>query len=722
MSENHSMSNSATPHYCPRCSAAQTPEEPECKCGQKRPPVGWMQDALVGQVLGGRHHVTRRLGAGGFGTVYLAIQQPFGAKRAVKVLNEQVAYDEQVIARFEREATVLGRLQSKEIVGIVDYGIIESIGSPYLVMEFAEGLTLQKLMENEGPLSAERSLRIIRQIATALHSASQQNILHRDLKPDNVIVHTDPITGDEVKVLDLGIAKILGAGLTVTSTRGVMGTPEYMAPERWTASHEEDARSDLWSLGVILYVMLARRLPFPYENNDIASIIHRICKLDYPPVILVSGPESINQGALGLLDMMLAKIPHNRPESAGHLVQLIDEILTIPGSTASHDQANFQASTTPKTMEVTVSAEAKVSYSDDSTPDTNLPAEEVPRPKIPSTRKSEAAHHREPPKPSKAKWIALGFITFIILCGVVAFVVYPMLTDLLESVTSEDQSPKVTKTEQETNQEITTTPQETVKPAPDGTQISEKDATSEPLEVAPVEKQVLPPPEGMVGITAGSYPIGCHEGDNNCYDDERPAQEITVNAFAIMKTEVLMEDYDMCVAEKGCTPAGKGGQCNWQKSTKENHPINCVDWHSADAYCKFKGWRLPTEEEWEIAARGKTHSDYPWGNEPPDCDHTTMSGDSKNCTTETTPSGSKTQDASWSGAMDLGGNVREWVASDYGPYGEKIETSTEKVNRGGSWKMASKEFSTSHTRQVDSPDENRPDLGFRCAAPWQQEP
>ena len=226
--------------------------------------------------------------------------------------------------------------------------------------------------------------------------------------------------------------------------------------------------------------------------------------------------------------------------------------------------------------------------------------------------------------------------------------------------------------------------------------------------------KVKPPPAGMVAVAAGKYTVGCQTGDSYCFDDEKPPFEMKLGAYAIMIKEVTAEQYDECVGAGACPRAGKGAKCNWQRSDRDKHPINCVNLKGAMAYCKKHGWRLPTEWEWEVAARGKKSPDYPWGDQTPSCTRAAMaSAEGKGCgKNHTLPVGSRPGDKSWCDVLDMGGNVREWVVS-----GRKRSNAGEgkAFNRGGSWVMKADQFPTSHTRIVDSVTEKRNDLGFRCA-------
>jgi len=223
----------------------------------------------------------------------------------------------------------------------------------------------------------------------------------------------------------------------------------------------------------------------------------------------------------------------------------------------------------------------------------------------------------------------------------------------------------------------------------------------------------------MVAIAAGSYVIGCDPKFNQrkCWDDETPAQKVTLSDYAIMQHEVTVAEYASCVMAGKCSRPGRGTGCTGHRKDLERAPINCVSWAAAKDYCEHRGWRLPSEPEWEAAARGKARTDFPWGNAQPSCEFVAVAA--SGCDSQGPAAvGSHSKDKSWAEVYDMGGNVREWTADDYQAYqGGKADPDRKggKVNRGGSFAMKAAKFNAAHTRGVDPADTIRPTLGFRCA-------
>src|SRR5689334_15801322 len=252
---------------CAACHTANVDGARFCaKCGALLPTAPADTDSLIGQIVGGRYRVTQLLGEGGMGRVYLAEQQmgTHVRKVAVKTLQAQYAQDPQVLARFHRECGTVAELEHPNTIQFFDFGQTPD-GQLYIAMEFVQGQSLSTALQ-QGPMRPERVLKIMAQVCGSLEEAHGRGVVHRDLKPDNIILTTRAGQADFVKVLDFGIAKRSEAKdqaqeQKLTQQGMVLGTPPYMSPEQFSGK-ELDARSDIYSLGVMAYEMLTGRLPF----------------------------------------------------------------------------------------------------------------------------------------------------------------------------------------------------------------------------------------------------------------------------------------------------------------------------------------------------------------------------------------------------------------------------------------------------------------------------
>lgn len=226
----------------------------------------------------GSYRLVRLIGKGGMGAVYEAIQEPIERRVAIKVLHGRYAQEQEIAQRFFNEARAVNIVDHPGIVQISDYGQLPS-GVAYLVMEFLKGDTLgQKLKANGGKLGVPEVVRISRQIAAALAAAHEKGVIHRDLKPDNIMLISDPDPEApgriRVKLLDFGIAKVaaeLNQGAAQTAADVVMGTPKYMAPEQCRGAGNVDDKADVYSLGVIMYEMLVGKPPFTGAQGEILA-------------------------------------------------------------------------------------------------------------------------------------------------------------------------------------------------------------------------------------------------------------------------------------------------------------------------------------------------------------------------------------------------------------------------------------------------------------------
>jgi eukaryotic-like serine/threonine-protein kinase len=272
---------------------------------------------LIGQVLGGRYRVTSLLGSGGMGAVYRAEHTELKKTVALKVLNQEMASHREAAMRFEREAMVSAQIQHPNVVSATDSGRLPD-GSLYLVLEYISGYSLRELLERETRLEPARALWIGAQIAEALGAAHHQGVVHRDLKPGNVMLLGSDHQPETVKVLDFGLARVAGEGRSgepLTRTGSVFGTPEYMSPEQ-ARGEIVDHRADLYALGVILYELLSGKQPF-VALELVAVLIKHI--QEPPPPMTSDVPEAIARYVMSLLD----KDPNRRPSDARQVAKTL---------------------------------------------------------------------------------------------------------------------------------------------------------------------------------------------------------------------------------------------------------------------------------------------------------------------------------------------------------------------------------------------------------------
>lgn len=281
---------------------------------------------MVGVTLAGRYKILSRLARGGMASVYLAQHTLIGRKAAIKVLRRELCDDPVQRDRFVREARAVNRIDHENIVQIVDYGEADD-GRVFLVMEYLPGESLHHRI-GRGVLPPLRALDIAAQIAAGLARAHQMGVIHRDLKPDNILLlpPTEPGGRDRVKILDFGIAKLLDQP-ALTASDKIFGTPGYIAPE-YASGAPIDARADLYSLGVVLYEMVTGRLPFEAEYPADLLLKHM---LD-PPIPPRAVRPELSQHVEDLILRLLVKNADQRFRDAFHLIEEIDRVrLTIGG-------------------------------------------------------------------------------------------------------------------------------------------------------------------------------------------------------------------------------------------------------------------------------------------------------------------------------------------------------------------------------------------------------
>ncbi len=306
---------------CPKCGA----EYPDTTtlCPADGIALEKTDDSLLGQILAEKYRIDERLSEGGMGAVYRGTHVLMDKTVAIKVLHPSLAADEKIVARFSREARAASRISHPHAISVTDFGEGEK-GIVFLVMEYLSGQTLKNIIRNEGPLPLARVVEIVKQVGGALEAAHEQGVVHRDLKSDNIML-ASTASGDYAKVLDFGIAKIKepeGAyDPHLTSPDHVIGTPQYMSPEQCSQSPDIDARSDIYSLGVIIFEMLVGHVPFTGDSPTAIMLKH----LQHPAPSVLTERDDLPM----VVGTVVARALEKRPEDRYQTVIELVEDLTI---------------------------------------------------------------------------------------------------------------------------------------------------------------------------------------------------------------------------------------------------------------------------------------------------------------------------------------------------------------------------------------------------------
>ncbi len=657
---------------------------------------------LNGAVIG-QYHIIKQIGRGGMATVYKAYQPNLDRYVAVKVLATDVANTQDFIARFEREARAVARLRHRNILTIFDYGRQRNVF--YLVMEYVSGGTL---IERLGwPQDLTYAVNVISQVGDALAYAHRQGMIHRDVKPGNILM-----AGEDWPLLsDFGLAKMMQDSLHLTASGASVGTPQYMSPEQ-AEGVMVDQRSDIYSLGIVLYEAVTGRPPFG-TDNPVAIILRRMHESPTPPHILRSDlPPELER----IILKALTKSPDNRYQRMEEFIQDLREAYPLPANGNVVHLGNSQPTDAPP---------ARV---------------RADTPRLPRRR----------PFP----WLS-ATIGLVLLLALALTLILSMNSAALRPPPGATQAPA------SPTRPAVTTPTELASPSPEPTpkpQTVAPTATPSPSAAptttpSPTAAPTATPSQAaielrvwgtdgaeMILVPAGEFIMGSEE----LGDDERPAHLVYLDAFWIDRYEVSNDRFARFVAATGyqTEAQARGWGWVWKGSEWEKvegadwrhprgsassiegrleHPVVLVSWNDARAYCQWAGKQLPSEAQWEKAARGTAGWRYAWGDD--------FDGSQANTSEaglgDTAPVGHfSPQGDSPYGACDMTGNVWEWVAdwyaSDYyrqaapeNPSGPV--TGSDKVLRGGSWPF-DEVYARAAFRYNARPDYTYDFAGFRCSS------
>lgn len=641
------------------------------------------KDKMIGLSIDGRYRIDGLIGIGGMGTVYLATRVLIGDEVAIKILHSDRT-DPHASERFRREAQAAARLKHPNAVSIYDFGV-STDGLQYLVMEFVEGESLREVTRRQGPLEFSLVAEITSQICAALDEAHRRHIIHRDIKPDNIILSSIS-SGLRVKVLDFGIAKLRDDTAShLTQTGSVMGTPHYMSPEQ-CLGEELDPRADIYSVGIVLYEMLCGRVPF---NSPVSTAVVVQHVSQQPPSL-----RSINPAVPAALEAValhaLEKGRDARPGSAGELAQELTRALhevNAPAVAFSGfrplGMASLQEDLNLNEETVERRREAANLHSNQSLPKTvhlASPHLGVAAAGRPTEGSNAAAITASLKRNLRYKYLGISLAAVFVI-GLIALVLWPSAKETNQNTTSANIATPAAGA-------VASNPS-----TPDSDKIRSTGTAS---------------PAGMVAVSGGQFLMGSSEGD----PDARPAHMVLVKGFYLDVHEVTCEDYKRFVDETGRRVPRGWANGTYPEGT-DKHPVTGVTWEDADAYARWAGKRLPTEQEWEYAARGKSGFHYPWGNSwRAGCANADQEGAARKRFANVGSYGC----ASPFGAQDLIGNAWEWTASDWVPYpGGRLANPTsrgDKVIRGGSWETP-RNYATGTYRSGYQGDGDN--TGFRCA-------
>ena len=317
---------------------------------ERSPPESWPTDddaetelpVPPGELLGGKYTIERMFAEGGMGIVCLGRHVQLDQVVAVKFLRRALSGRPAIVERFLNEARALAALRSEHVVRVMDVGQLDS-GRPYLVMEHLDGVHLEAKLERDGALGVEQAISYVLQVCEALAEAHALGIVHRDIKPENLFLWSGGPNADSVKVLDFGLAKQLGASraLGVTGPQDSLGSPCFMSPEQVSTPQLVDARSDIWSVGVVLYRLLSNALPF--DGNNLVETLSHI--LQATPESLTEMSPNVDAELQAIVLRCLEKSPAARYQTMSQLADALNAYLEarkqsqLDGATDSADSA-----------------------------------------------------------------------------------------------------------------------------------------------------------------------------------------------------------------------------------------------------------------------------------------------------------------------------------------------------------------------------------------------
>jgi eukaryotic-like serine/threonine-protein kinase len=535
---------------------------------------------------------------------------------------------------------------------------------------------------------------IFEQLTHAVGAAHAAGIVHRDLKPENIFLARSMRAGSEntVKVLDFGIAKLVAEAHTSSNT-AAMGSAYWMAPEQTEQAAPITPATDVWALGLIAYRLLTGKVYWRAAADPNTSVTMFLRELVLEPLPSASA-RAAQQGVKEFL-------PAGFDEWFGRCVTRDQRARFSNARAAGAALRELRGARTSIEPASLLSGRGVVVRASDPSArtggETGLGSARTLA-DVPVPRDDEA--------PTVVPTKSLSFAAIFAGAGGVAAI------GLLAFVWTR---------------------------APASTPVAPP-----VIEAGAAVAKELRCPKTMIPIVGGSFRMGADDGA----EDQRPAHLVELNGFCLDMTEVQVGEYKQCVTAKACAPPSSevvwakitpedrklfSEACNGNKPERDDHPINCVTQDEARAYCQWANKRLPSEEEWEFAARGHESRLYPWGDEPPsaqrlnacgaECAKGALLGDrsltplfeGSDGWETTAPTRSYPAGKTKEGVFDLAGNVAEWVSGKYCPYPGRDCSVEWRVARGGGWNSDLRDGVKAARREKNAHDARSADIGFRCA-------
>jgi len=719
-------------------------------------------------ILDGRYQLEKRLGQGGMGVVFKARHIFLKTAHAIKViLPDLVGNDPNLVTRFRQEALAAAAIRHQNIIAVTDFGVVRGT-MPFLVMEFVQGKSLQEIMAEDGAMSPVRAFELMQPICAGIAAAHRQGIVHRDIKPLNVMIQDGLPISEGTKILDFGLAKIKSGELlgsfVAAQTTGLMGSPFYMAPEQWS-DEPPDARADVYSLGVMLFQMLCGEVPF--RGSSIPSIMKKHLTADVPP--LASKGVEVPPQVEMVIRHALEKDPKYRTESADQFAKELREAMSMAsaqlkrtgGDSAVIDPSKTLVTAAPDTvpptgtttafdpMAGTISAaalaeeEQKTIFAQrelarEAEVRQRVKAEEAERQKAIESKQQEEAAARDKDRKQLEEIVAAQTKVLEEKLSLLASTMTP------KAPGADPESTHFQRAGVTTGRDMSL-PGTSAHPFPQAGAgvVATKRSTALPIILGvvllvlvgggiggyflwrsktapagptrPNDPGEVPIKADLIEIPGGKFQMG----RNDSLPTEGPAHEVAVNAFAIDKTEVTNAEYGQFVRQTNHTPPEQWGSIK-PPVGQELLPVTNVSYEDAVAFADWRSkrdgvtYRLPTEEEWEYAARnGDKDTQYPWGNSwQPGRAATAEAGVGKEQPVGTYPTGANR----W-GVMDLLGNAWEWTSSKASVYkGNQLQLTAQYkdwiVARGGGYSSPSNKVYSTY-RDWFAPNYKNPVLGFR---------